>query len=129
MTVLLVDDDELIRSSMKEVLECLGHSVLAVLSGEEALARLSAGFEPDVVLLDVNMPGLGGAGTLPLLRTLRPHLPVILATGRADQAVLDLMGTRPGVALLSKPFSMAELQQQFDLIGRPSSPAAPPRAP
>jgi len=118
LSVLLVDDDELIRSAMQEVLECLGHTVLAALSGEEALARLDAGFEPDVVILDVNMPGLGGAGTLPLLRSLRPHLPVILATGRADQAVLDLVGARPGVALLAKPFSMAELQKQFDLIGK-----------
>ena len=116
MTVLLVDDDELVRSAMQEVLECLGHSVLTALSGEEALARLAAGLQPDVVILDVNMPGLGGAGTLPLLQTLRPNLPVILATGRADQAVLNLIRAHPRVSLLAKPFSMAELQRHFDQV-------------
>lgn len=116
LTVLLVDDDELIRSSMQEVLECLGHSVVAVASGEEALARLEA-FQPDVVILDVNMPGLGGAGTLPRMHRLCPALPVILATGRVDQAVLDLVAAHPLVSLLSKPFSMNELQQHLELVG------------
>ena len=59
-------------------------------------------------MLDMNMPGLGGAGTLPLLRPLRPALPVLLATGRADQTALDLVEAHPGVTLLSKPYAMRE---------------------
>jgi signal transduction histidine kinase/ABC-type amino acid transport substrate-binding protein len=116
LTVLLVDDDELIRSSMEEVLGCLGHQVISALSGEEALERLEA-CHPDVVIMDVNMPGLGGAGTLPRLRSLRPEMPVILATGRADQAVLALIEGHSRVSLLSKPFSMAELQRHLELVG------------
>ena len=89
--MLLVDDDELIQSTMQAMLEVLGHSVVAASSGEEALAKLEAGFQPDAVILDMNMPGLGGAGTLPRLRALRPTVPVLLATGRADQAALNLI--------------------------------------
>jgi PAS domain S-box-containing protein len=118
MNVLLVDDDELIQSSMLAILGALGHIATAAASGEEALAKLAAGLEPEVVVLDMNMPGLGGAGTLPRLRALRPTLPVLLATGRADQTALDLVAAHPRVTLLSKPFSMKELQQQLEAIRR-----------
>ena len=118
LSVLLVDDDELIQSSTHALLDVLGHATVAVSSGEEALARLEAGFEPDIVLLDMTMPGLGGAGTLPRLRLLRPALPVLLATGRADQTVLDLVQAYPMVTLLSKPFSIRELRLQLETRGR-----------
>jgi CheY-like chemotaxis protein len=113
LKVLLVDDDELIQSSMQAILEVLGHSVTSTRSGEEALAALEAGCAPDVVILDLNMPGLGGAGTLPRLRALRPTLPILLATGRADQTALDLIQAHPHVTLLSKPFSMKDLQKHL----------------
>jgi len=110
LKVLLVDDDELIQSSMEGILSLLGHEATLVTSGEQALAVLQSGLRPDVVILDMNMPGLGGAGTLPRLRALRPKLPVLLATGRADQAALDLVAAHPFVTLLAKPFGLKELQ-------------------
>jgi PAS domain S-box-containing protein len=116
LRVLLVDDDELIQSSMQAILEMLGHQTTSAQSGEAALAHLEAGLRPDVVILDMNMPGLGGAGTLPRLRALQPTLPVLLATGRIDQFALNLAKAHPFVALLSKPFSMDELQQYFDTL-------------
>jgi hypothetical protein len=57
------------------------------------------------------MPGLGGSGTLPLLRALRPALPVLLATGRADQSALDLIVSDPRTTLLGKPFTMHDLSE------------------
>jgi CheY-like chemotaxis protein len=116
--VLLVDDDELIQESIGELLEVLGHRVTTSTSGEEALVKLEAGLQPDVVILDMNMPGLGGSGTLPRLRARCPTLPVLLATGRADQAALNLVKGYPHVTLLSKPFGMRELQQQLEILGR-----------
>ena len=86
-------------------------------SGEEALALLEAGLEPDLVILDMNMPGLGGAGTLPRLRGLRPKVPVLLSTGRADQVALTLASAHPGVTLMSKPFGLRELQTHIESIG------------
>ena len=113
--VLLVDDDDLIQSSVQAVLECLGYvAVTTAKSGEEALALLEAGLEPDVVILDMNMPGLGGMGTLPRLRALRPALPVLLATGRVDQTSLTLASAHPGVTLMAKPFGLKELQQHLE---------------
>jgi PAS domain S-box-containing protein len=110
LEVLLVDDDELIQNSMQGMLQRLGHRCTLARCGEEALALLESGLDPDVVILDINMPGLGGAGTLPRLRALRPTLPILLATGRADQTAQDLVQEHPFVTLLSKPFGMKELQ-------------------
>ena len=83
-------------------------------SGEEALARLENGFQPDVVILDLNMPGLGGAGTLQQLRALNPTVPVLIATGRVDEFATDLVGSYSYVALLPKPYSLGELRAQLE---------------
>lgn len=116
LSVLVVDDEEMIRSSILAVLEALGHRSAEASRGEEALERLEAGLRPDVVILDMNMPGLGGAGTLPRIRALRPDLPILLATGRVDQVALDLVQHHPGVILLSKPFGVRDLKAQLDAI-------------
>ena len=118
LDVLLVDDDELIRSSMQALLEVLGHRVFISNRGEDALAKLKAGLLPDLVILDMNMPGLGGAGTLPRLRALHPKLPVLLATGRADQAALNLVEAHAHVTLLAKPFSMKQLRTYLEPLGK-----------
>jgi len=122
LCVLLVDDDELVRTTTETLLEAVGHLVIPVRSGEEALAKLQSGARPDLVILDLNMPGLGGAGTLPRLRALCPTLPVLVATGRADQSALDLVNAHDHVTLLAKPFSLEELKQHIQSL--PLGPAA-----
>ena len=114
LNLLLVDDDELIQIAIQSLLEILGHAVTTVSSGEEALTRLEAGLRPDLIILDMNMPGLGGEGTLPLIRRLLPEVPVLLATGRSNQGALDLVAAHPGVTLLAKPFTLEELRRQLD---------------
>jgi PAS domain S-box-containing protein len=128
LRVLVVDDDELVQSSTVALLTLLGHSATAVFSGEAALVELDAGLAADLVILDMNMPGLGGAGTLPRLRARRPTLPVLLSTGRADQTALDLVQAHPHVTLLPKPFSMKDLQAYLDALP-PSAPPEPSPAP
>jgi CheY-like chemotaxis protein len=116
LNVLAVDDDELIQCTMQALLEHLGHKVTIASSGEEAILKLEAGLKPDVIILDLNMPGLGGAGTLPRLRALNPVVPVMLATGRVDQFALNLAKANPQVTLLAKPFSLAELRERLQPI-------------
>ncbi len=113
LKVLVVDDDELVQQATCDLVRALGHAAVGVSRGEEALAKLEAGELFDVVVLDINMPGLGGVATLPRLRALRPGLPVLLSTGRLDQVATDLVETVPGVKLLPKPFRMADLKAHF----------------
>jgi signal transduction histidine kinase len=116
LDVMLVDDDEVVQEALQDVLGFLGHRVAQMLSGEAALARIEAGAVPDVVILDMNMPGLGGARTLAALRALRPDLPVLLATGRTDQVALDLVETFPLVSLMPKPFGIDELRRNLSAL-------------
>ena len=113
LNLLVVDDDELMQGAMRDLLGMLGHEALISGSGEEALAELGQGAF-DGVILDINMPGLGGEGTLPRLRALQAALPVLLVTGKADQTALDLAARFPRVALLPKPFTLAQLRKQLE---------------
>ena len=114
--ILLVDDDALIRAAMGPVLESMGHRVALARSGEEALALMATGAPIDLVILDVNMPGLGGKGTLPRLRALYPDVPTLLTTGRIHQDAHDLAQMHPGVTLMPKPVSADELKRHLDAV-------------
>jgi len=111
--ILLVDDDELIRLSIGPMLTALGHEVHTAESGLEALERLQAGLEVDLVVLDMNMPGLNGAQTLTRLLALRPGQTVLMATGYSDDAVAPLLEGRANVYSLRKPFSIKEIQTKL----------------
>jgi signal transduction histidine kinase len=113
LRILLVDDDELIRLSIPPMLEALGHQVETAEGGRAALERLAAGLEVDLAILDMRMPGLSGAQTLPRMLELRPGLAVLLATGHSDQDLQPLVEAHPGVACIRKPFSLEELRDKL----------------
>jgi len=117
LRVLLVDDDELIRDSVTPMLEMLGHEVVAVPGGPQALRSLEAGLEVDLVILDMNMPGMSGAEALPLILALRPDMHVLVATGYSDQEIAPLLENRPLVSSIRKPFSMKELEVKLADLG------------
>jgi CheY-like chemotaxis protein/anti-sigma regulatory factor (Ser/Thr protein kinase) len=108
--ILLVDDDDLIRSTVPVMLETIGHRVVAFAGGLEAIHRLESGFNPDVVILDLSMPGMDGEATLERLRLLRPELPIILATGFQDERVARILERFPDVDVLAKPFTLMDLK-------------------
>ena len=116
MNILVVDDDELIRESLVPMLEILGHGAQAVPGGLEAVAVLQAGLAPDLVILDMNMPGLNGAETLARIKALRPEQAVLLSSGFNDHEVAGLVHTHSGVHSIQKPFSMSELRSKLETI-------------
>lgn len=113
LRVLIVDDDSLVLESTEAVVSSLGHFCSTALSGEAALALVESGLNPDLVILDKNMPGLGGKNTLAGLRRLNAAVPVLLASGQIDQSALQLAETDPLVTLIEKPFTLDELRAQI----------------
>jgi DNA-binding response OmpR family regulator len=77
--ILLVDDEESIHLLYREELEEEGYVVHSALSGEEALEKLSI-INPDLVILDINMPGMNGIDVLRRMKEINQNLPVILSS-------------------------------------------------
>jgi two-component system, NtrC family, response regulator HydG len=107
--ILLVDDDTAFRHVMASELGRLGHQVTAAGTGEEAV-RISAELEPEVILLDLRLPGMGGLETLTAIRERNPSIEVIMLTGHGsiDSAIESIrMGAFDYVI---KPCPLDELQ-------------------
>jgi two-component system, NtrC family, nitrogen regulation response regulator NtrX len=83
--ILIVDDEPNIRRLLASLLAAEGHSTRTAPSGEDGLAAVAAA-EPDVVLLDLALPGVGGLDVLAALHTTNPALPVVMMSGRATLA-------------------------------------------
>ncbi len=77
--ILLVDDEEGIHLLYREELEDEGYEVHSALRGEEALEKLNI-VSPDLVILDINMPGMDGVEVLRRMKEMNPNLPIILST-------------------------------------------------
>ena len=110
MNILLVDDDDLILASVPSLLQILGHHVDAVDRGAKALAFLEAGPDPDLVIMDVTMPDMGGVETLEHLRASKPLLPVLLSTGNVDASVEEVLARDPHTRVISKPFTLSQIR-------------------
>ncbi len=107
-TILVCDDEELIRWSLREYLEAEGYSVVEARDGVECLERVASD-APDLLVVDLKMPRMGGMQVLQQLSTDGSDLPVIVITahGAID---LALQATRLGAgAYLSKPFDLREV--------------------
>jgi PAS domain S-box-containing protein len=109
-TILLVDDEELIRLTGKAILERLGYAVLTAEDGAAGLAVFQEHRnEIRLVILDMIMPVIGGRDTLRSLRTIDARVPVIICSGFSRQGELPEVGEGGAVAFLHKPFRQAEL--------------------
>jgi two-component system KDP operon response regulator KdpE len=127
--ILLVDDESAIRRALRPPLLELGFQVVEASRGEEALQMLRTGAF-DVVLLDVNMPGIGGIETLRRMRALAPRMPILMLTVRdaEEEKVVALeLGADDYV---TKPFSTRELIARIrTAIRRVQAPARSEDAP
>lgn len=110
-TVLVVDDDELVGEMMRAVLERAGMRVIVHNSGF-GLAIAVREHRPDLVVLDVNMPGLSGIHAVRAMRALDPSYgidaPVLLHSGMAGEALEELAREIGAAGCLRKPARAAE---------------------
>src|SRR5882724_4207353 len=107
--ILLVDDEPGMLRYIKTLLELDEFAVETASTGEEALERLKGGSEPDLILLDLLMPGIDGLQTLEQVRQLRPSVKVIMLSCVTDTRKV-VQAIRLGASdYLTKPFQKAEL--------------------
>ncbi len=109
--VLIVEDEATVRLVIREVLERSGYELAEAADGTEGLAKAER-FRPDVILLDVVLPGLDGSE---LCRRLKANpatnqIPVIFLTGVEDDVLYSLASEVGAVACISKPFHMETLE-------------------
>ena len=121
-TILLAEDEEMVRNMAQTILERAGYQVLAVADGVEALAAFQQrAHEIDLVILDVIMPKLGGRETYERMRAHRPGLRALFASGYSREAVRSDFALASGLSLIQKPFSRKDLLQAVrDALGEPA---------
>ena len=111
--VLIVDDEREFATTLSERLRLRGYEARTAFTAEEALKAVGAS-EPDVVLLDMNLPGVRGVELLMTLRQRLPHGEIILLSGHLDLAE-KIEGVRiDAFGLLLKPVEMSELTEKID---------------
>ena len=107
-TILVVDDEDAVRHTVRRILEGEGYDVTTAAGGREALALLRL-TPPDLVLLDLKMPGMDGAMTLGEMRREVSTLPVVILTGYPESDLMSAALKFAPAAAVSKPFEREEI--------------------
>jgi len=115
-TVLVVDDDEVVRTLTRQMLEEAGYAVLTAADGRQAVdVFIDAGSEVDLVLLDMTMPNLDGKATFEKLRMIRDDVPIVVSSGFNEQDAMDrFRGAKP-TGFLQKPYRLHQLVEAVTL--------------
>jgi PAS domain S-box-containing protein len=111
VTVLVVEDEEVVRSLVVQVLEGEGYRALMANDGADALALAGAN-HVDLLLTDLTMPNLGGRELAEQLRMSHPALKVVYMSGYTEDGILSDGVLPPATAFLSKPFTFTELAER-----------------
>lgn len=112
MRILVVDDDELVRTVCIGMLKALKHDAVGVSGGQDAVTLLAQGHDCDLMILDESMPGLSGLATLRELHARNLCRPYLICTGRLQPEAPDSREGIPApLAVLNKPFTLQRLQQ------------------
>ncbi len=109
--VLVIDDDEVSRTLVKRMLAGEGHQVEEALDGAEGL-RLFGKSQPDLVLTDINMPGLDGHDVIAAIRVLHADVPIIAISGGGATPKDELLlkaSDLGAVEIIMKPFEFRQL--------------------
>ena len=123
--VLIVDDDDLVRSTCESMLTSLNASSICARDGREGVALfLQHHRDVDAVLLDLTMPGMSGEDVLRALRRIDAEVPIAIVSGYAEREVLGRFGEDAPDAFLQKPFRLSALGRVLHTL-LPSSASAP----
>ncbi|MGN6390898.1 MAG: PAS domain S-box protein [Gemmatimonadales bacterium] len=108
-TLLLVEDEEAVRSSVRRLFERQGYRVVEARHGQEALRIMESGAKIDMVVTDLVMPEMGGRELVERLRARHPALKVLFMSGYSEQGVTSDGSLPRGTGFVEKPFTMEQL--------------------
>jgi CheY-like chemotaxis protein len=109
-TILVVDDDSVVRDLVREVLTHHGYRVWLAQDGVEALGLLER-MRPDLILLDIAMPHMDGLETLRRVRDHCPQVPVVMLTAYGDVGTASLALRQGAADYVPKPFNVGYLER------------------
>jgi PAS domain S-box-containing protein len=116
-TILIVDDEQLVRAVASALLEQAGFRVLEARDGLEGLELFRQHqAEIQAVLLDLSMPRLSGEETLVEIRKLRPEARILLTSGFSEQEAMHRIARRRGVSFIQKPYRLEELVERLTQV-------------
>lgn len=116
-TILLVDDEEMIRGVACAMLQSLGYRVVVAASGTEAVEKITIqGSSIDLVILDMIMPDMDGGTTFDRLRAIMPKMPVLLSSGYSIDGQANVLLQNGCKGFIQKPFTLSELSQKIRRI-------------
>jgi len=118
-TVLVADDDELVRMVLTDMLKQLGFGVLAASDSTEAVDLFKANLSAiKLVILDYKMPGQSGGETFDRLREADPEVKVLLSSGHSDTIDLNELRSRGLLGFLPKPYSLERIRDKIaEIVG------------
>jgi CheY-like chemotaxis protein len=120
VTVLVADDNEVAQRLCRRVLEKAGHRVLTASDGQEAV-NLAFANSPDMILMDVAMPGMDGLEAMRQIKAQKPGTPIVIASAHSMASDRERFLAAGADDVLSKPFKLTDLTGVVDrLVGHGS---------
>ena len=113
-TILVADDNEVAQRLCTRVLGKAGHKVITASDGQEAV-NLALSNNPDLILMDVAMPGMDGLEAMAQIKARVPHLPIVIASAHSMASDRERFLAAGADDVLSKPFKLTELT---DVVSR-----------
>ncbi|MFH1220648.1 MAG: response regulator [Candidatus Eisenbacteria bacterium] len=113
--ILVVDDQESMRSLLKDMLEVIGYEVALAEGGEEAL-RLMQASQFDLVLTDLNMPGMDGTALLRAIKANKAELPVVIITGYGTFHTEKRVMREGANGYISKPCTLTKIESTLSSV-------------
>lgn len=112
MKILLIDDDDTVRTNLTDMLRVLGHAVDAVSNAEDALRKLPSDYE--LIISDILLKKMDGLVLLERVNEMERRIPVVMITGFGGPEVEEICRNRGAAGFLNKPFSVYQLKSIID---------------
>jgi DNA-binding NarL/FixJ family response regulator len=128
MRIVLADDHALFRDGVSSLLQAWGHQVVGHASGGREAVTLVTRLEPDLVLMDVRMPGMSGVEATQAIAALRPEMPIVMLTVSEDEEDLFAAIRAGARGYLLKDLEAAQLRAMIDAVARGEAAITPATA-